>query len=57
MSGAPQFSGEGVRFTAVDRGERMTTPRFTKKDNLQSPQLENSHTARRAAARSGPAKG
>jgi hypothetical protein len=46
MSGAPQFSGDGARFTAVDPGERMTTPRFTKNGNLQSRQLENRYTVR-----------
>ncbi len=46
MSGAPQFSCDRARFTAVDPGERMTTPRFTKNGNLQSRHLENRYTVR-----------
>ena len=53
MSGAPEFSGDGARFTAVDPGERMRTPGFTKQGNLQSPQSENRNTVKPAVARSG----
>jgi hypothetical protein len=44
MSGASQFSRDGARLTAVYPGERMSTPRFTEKSNLQSPQSENLYT-------------